>query len=420
MSCDMSDRQSSPQSQPQASPLNTSERAEVGTVKAQNKNITRDETAAGKHFSSALSLSLSSERFNFVTPDNEDETVNCIDQMSPLFTGYAKKPPTLEETLVSMGYEKAKELAEEFTKKATEKLKELDAPGVTVEDVAAIFCYTSEWDTAKFGDDESPYRKLNNSLSVNRNNKSLKKTRGFLFLLLQALRKLPRFVPENHTLYRGLQAHVQTEADPKFPERKPYAAGNEKTWWAFTSTTTSLEATQTFLGTTGGTLFVLSGKPWGYDISVFSDFPGEKEILMEPERKLRVTSVFKEGQLITVNAEVLETSPILEKAIKVPKHAKEVKVKKSKVKEVPENLNAENITDKTVELSWTPVAVKGKEVKYQVVMKKAGFFNRGTVTVYEGTETKCTVDSLEAWTEYEFQVRCGYGGGWGKWSEKAV
>ena len=101
-----------------------------------------------------------------------------------------------------------------FTKKATEKLMELDAPRLTVEDIAVIFCYTFEWDKERFGEVDSPYKRLNNSLSVDRSNAALKKTRGFLFLLFQALRKLPRFVPENHALYIGLRAHVQTKPDP--------------------------------------------------------------------------------------------------------------------------------------------------------------------------------------------------------------
>ena len=135
----------------------------------------------------------------------------------------------------------------------------LDAPGLTVGDIAAILCYTFEWDKERFGAIESPYKILNNSLSVDRSNAALKKTRGLLFLLLQALRKLPRFVPEDNTLYIGLRAHVQTEPDPEFPGRKPYAAGNKKTWWAFTSTTTSLEATRVLLGDSGSesTLFVV-------------------------------------------------------------------------------------------------------------------------------------------------------------------
>ena len=153
---------------------------------------------------------------------------------------------------------------------------------------------------------------------------------------------------------------------------------------------------------------------------MFSDFSDEKEILLEPERKLRVTSVSREEQLITVNAEMLDTPLVLEKVIKVSKHVKEIKTKKSKVKEVPKDLKAENITVSTVDLSWTPVDVRGKEIKYQVAMKKAGFFNRNTETVYEETEAKCTVDNLEQLTEYEFWVRYGHDGSWGKWSGKVT
>ena len=119
---------------------------------------------------------------------------------------------------------------------------------------------------------------------------------------------------------------------------------------------------------------------------------------------------------------MLDTLLALENVVKAQKHVKAIQAKKSKVKEVPNDIKAKNITNKTVDLSWTPVAVKGKEVKYQVVMKKAGLFNRiNTKTVYEGTEPKCTVDDLEDRTGYEFWVRCGYcDGGWGKWSEKVM
>ena len=174
---------------------------------------TRDETVAGAGVTTSKNVvrnaagtdgtvSLSSERFNFVDTE-ESDVVDSIGQASQLFTGFTKKPPTLEEALTSMGYEKTKELAELLTKKATEKMMGLDAPELTVEDVAAVLCYTFEWNKERFGEGESPYKKLNKSLSVDRSSATLKKTRGFLFLLLQALRKLPHFVPESHTLYRG-------------------------------------------------------------------------------------------------------------------------------------------------------------------------------------------------------------------------
>ena len=72
----------------------------LGTAGATSKGIIRD--AAGTEGT----LSLSSERFNFVNLE-ESDIVNSIDQASQLFTGLAKKPPTLKEALESMGYEKA-------------------------------------------------------------------------------------------------------------------------------------------------------------------------------------------------------------------------------------------------------------------------------------------------------------------------
>ena len=166
-------------------PLNVpaTDKAEAVAVTS-SKDIIRD--AAGTEGA----VSLSSERFNFVSLE-ESDVVDSIDQASQLFKCFTKKPPTLEDALVSMGYEKAKELTELFAKKATEKLKELKAPGLTVDDIATIFCYTFEWDKERFGEVDSPYKILNNSLSVDRRSTALKKTRDFLFLLLQALRKLP-------------------------------------------------------------------------------------------------------------------------------------------------------------------------------------------------------------------------------------
>ena len=82
------------------------------------------------------------------------------------------------------GDEKSSELCKKFMESGKDKLERFDTSGVTIEDVAVITCYTFEWDNKRFGDIESPYRKLNNSLSIGRSNVSLKKTRGFLFLLL--------------------------------------------------------------------------------------------------------------------------------------------------------------------------------------------------------------------------------------------
>ena len=77
-------------------------------------------------------------------------------------------------------------------------------------------------------------------------------------------------------------------------------------WWTFTSTTEDLEATRAFIGKSEGTLFAVSGKAWGYDISTFSDFPDEKEILLEPERRFQVDSVIV-ADVTIVNLKMMDT-----------------------------------------------------------------------------------------------------------------
>ena len=80
---------------------------------------------------------------------------------------------------------------------------------------------------------ESSHKKSNNSPSIDRSDPFLKETRGFLFLLLHALRKHPRYTTVNGVLYRGIRAHVQTEADPNSPKTKPYAKGKREGVVAF-------------------------------------------------------------------------------------------------------------------------------------------------------------------------------------------
>ena len=73
-----------------------------------------------------------------------------------------------------------------------------------------------------------------------------------------------------------------------------YITGNKKTFWGFTSTSTNPNTTYNFLqdenSLKAGTIFTLGGDVWGYDITLFNYY-GEKEILLEPERKFIIDNV---------------------------------------------------------------------------------------------------------------------------------
>ena len=97
-------------------------------------------------------------------------------------------------------------------------------------------------------------------------------------------------------LYRGMQVKVPTTYE-EAKGHQYYARGKTVTWWAFTSTTTDGEVTSNFIRKSPeSTLFNISGASlWGYDIRAFSMYPQEAEILLEPEAKVDVTSVIKQG-----------------------------------------------------------------------------------------------------------------------------
>ena len=135
----------------------------------------------------------------------------------------------------------------------------------------------------------------------------------YLYIFLAALRKLPRYYPENKMLYRCLTCKVNLSENNK--EIVPYKIGNKKTFWGFTSTSPDPNMTYSFLKAKEqmktGTIFSLSGDIWGYNIELFNFFH-EKEILLEPERKFIVSNVLPPiNEIININCNILKTDLIL-------------------------------------------------------------------------------------------------------------
>ncbi|CAF1527411.1 unnamed protein product, partial [Rotaria sordida] len=155
------------------------------------------------------------------------------------------------------------------------------AEDLTQDESAAIRLYTMEWDSSTNESSVSLYAHLNRTLKEIDRTK-LRPWFRYLKLFLSALAKLP--VAPRQTVWRGIRADLS----------KDYPPGEQITWWAFSSCTTSLKILQSdlYLGTVGTrTLFSIETIN-GRAIRSHSHFTTEDEILLLPGTFLEVKSQF--------------------------------------------------------------------------------------------------------------------------------
>lgn len=166
--------------------------------------------------------------------------------------------------------------------------------------------------------DFSPYKILNRNLANENRKEGLQKVSKYLYILLMALRKLPKFYPneKDKYLYRSIGVQVNTKIDPFRPKLIPYLRNNNKTFWAFSSTSPLFSTAYDFLknkknsDSKYGTIFSICGKVWGYDITLFNTYK-EEEILLEPERKFFIENVLPDvNDIVCVTCEIKD-SPIV-------------------------------------------------------------------------------------------------------------
>ena len=166
MSCDISDRTQSPQTQP-------------------------------------TTFNISSERFvSYADPEN----FNSLDEAKSLFKDFVEYPPTLETALESADIPKIKSILEDSRRLGNKarKQKEIATAKLTDDEASTIACYTLQVEGA-----QSPYTLINSSVSCSRNVKGLSASKKLIFLFLSGLRKLPRYrVPAGEMLYRGVNKKV--------------------------------------------------------------------------------------------------------------------------------------------------------------------------------------------------------------------
>ena len=253
---------------------------------------------------------------------SENEEMNFEESLNKyefLFKDIELKPPTLEDALIELfrnaglSEKDSKEIYNHLYKicnnRVNEKWDEIikQNPKISKLDALIISSYTYEPKAMykKF----SPYRLLNTNLvSADRKN-GIINVEKYFFLLLVALRGLPK--TKKNVLFRCISCKVKLVKDPNNEKYIPYQQGNQKIFWPFTSTSDDEKLIENFLGNGTGTKYKIIGDNlWGYDITLFNVY-GEKEILLEPERKYEIQNV-KEGNIIEITCNVVDNPQILE------------------------------------------------------------------------------------------------------------
>ena len=184
---------------------------------------------------------------------------------------------------------------------------------ITIEDAYIICSYTCESLNRKY----SPYRVLNTNLVSENREMGIDRISKYLYILLKSLRKLDRFIPPEKSLYRCITRKV-IEKDSSNENSISYKKGEKKKFWAFTSTSPNAKISYRFLEKEknekikGGTIFILGGDAWGYDITLFNKYE-EEEILMEPERQYIIEEIMPEVKdLIYIKCNIVQTPLVLD------------------------------------------------------------------------------------------------------------
>lgn len=151
---------------------------------------------------------------------------------------------------------------------------------LTFDEILSIVAYTFDIGLSK-PREENLYFQLNSVLRA-RSSNELAKWRDYIFYLLCALEKVPKY---SGIVTRGIDLTIPTEK---------YKASNQIVWNAFSSCSKQEKVAKNFLSDTGS-LFVLDIEN-GCLISDYSALPNEDEVLILPNSEWKVNLTFLDSK----------------------------------------------------------------------------------------------------------------------------
>ena len=175
--------------------------------------------------------------------DNEDINIeDSINNYNYLFSKYKEEKPSLTEALLQIfnSCQISEKEVKEYTKDIIRKTKYIISkniskiknkyPNIRAHDAQIISSYTCESENKIF----SPYKILNSNLVSKNRYSGIKNISKYLFILLNSLRKLPKYYPTSYSknLYRCIDVKVNINSSS---DNRSYTEGTTKTFWGFTS-----------------------------------------------------------------------------------------------------------------------------------------------------------------------------------------
>ena len=224
---------------------------------------------------------------------------DSIIKYKDIFKTYIDNPPKLKEALIEMysiiniSIKKRNALVENILTKSKEiidknfKIIKEKYPFITFDDSLIISSYT--YINCEYN--YSPFIILNNQLNQENTYEKFTKISKYLYLFLQSLRKLDKFIPQQKYLFKYIDRHLNLKETYFNQNEIIYKKGITKIFWGFASFSPSIKKSYFIDGKekiiNEGTILTLYGDIYGYDISLFnSDM--EEEIILEPGQKCLV------------------------------------------------------------------------------------------------------------------------------------
>lgn len=213
-------------------------------------------------------------------------------------------PPSVEDCINDYNLPKKAELIKAVNASSESIIKDSAAAGFNREAVKSLSLYTFDYkppsksfigsviggkDANKDTSEESnTARERINDLLKDRNPFTVVKGRGYLVSFLASLRKLQHI--EKFAFYFGVKEKLTNTTKFKY--------GSLLSCKTFLSCSTNPDSIKEMLNYTG-TLFIIRGDPWAYDIRPFSFYPNEQEYIFEFGSQFKVTK-FITGPMNTI------------------------------------------------------------------------------------------------------------------------